>query len=306
MSTPPSADPAGRLLSGLDGLVDDAAVFPPGNAALDVALHRHLRHREAWYAGLVGPLLVGAAEANALAHLASGLPDDVAPVRVGVIGRPGVTAPDVLAAAAVVQTHPRLALGGVELGWSAHRPGLGLPDGTPLAVELPGGPDLEAAVEALAEERSRGELPCPIGKFRTGATPSWPWPDEAELARVLVALTSAGLPAKLTGGLHHAVRQTLAGEEHHGLLNVLLAVDAALDGADTADVAEVLRRRGAQDLAADVADLDGDRLAAIRHSFVSYGCCEVLDPIGELVDLGLLTGPPTTTPAHHDQAEEPR
>jgi hypothetical protein len=43
-----------------DGLVDDAAVFPPGNAPLDRALIGHRRHREAWYAGLVGPLVVPA------------------------------------------------------------------------------------------------------------------------------------------------------------------------------------------------------------------------------------------------------
>src|SRR4051794_26576004 len=43
----------------LRGLVDDAAVFPPGNAPLEEALAAHRRHRTAPYAALVGPLVVG-------------------------------------------------------------------------------------------------------------------------------------------------------------------------------------------------------------------------------------------------------
>ena len=39
-------------------LVDDAAVFPPGSATLADGGRRTRQHRAAWYAGLVGPLLV--------------------------------------------------------------------------------------------------------------------------------------------------------------------------------------------------------------------------------------------------------
>ena len=35
-------------------LVDDAAIFPPGNAPIDDAAAAHLERRDAWYAGLVG------------------------------------------------------------------------------------------------------------------------------------------------------------------------------------------------------------------------------------------------------------
>ena len=70
-----------------------------------------------------------------------------------------------------------------------------------------------------------------VAKFRTGPTPTWPWPDEAELAAFLRLAASAEAPFKLTGGLHHAVRGTYpvdgAPEEHHGILNVLLATAAA-------------------------------------------------------------------------------
>ena len=40
------------------GLVDDAAIFPPGNAALPDAVQDHQARRDAWYAELVGPLVV--------------------------------------------------------------------------------------------------------------------------------------------------------------------------------------------------------------------------------------------------------
>ena len=56
---------AGCLPRSSHGLVDDAAVFPPGNAALPDAVAAHREHRAAWYADLVGPLLVPAVVAAA-------------------------------------------------------------------------------------------------------------------------------------------------------------------------------------------------------------------------------------------------
>jgi len=50
--------PAERAL--FEGLVDDAAVFPPGNAPLAEALRLHREHRGSGYAAFVGPLLVPA------------------------------------------------------------------------------------------------------------------------------------------------------------------------------------------------------------------------------------------------------
>ena len=48
------------------GLVDDAAVFPPGNAPLADAVRRHREHRTSRYAACVGPLLVPASAATDL------------------------------------------------------------------------------------------------------------------------------------------------------------------------------------------------------------------------------------------------
>src|SRR5689334_10783823 len=40
------------------GLVDDAAVFPPGDAPLPDALTAYVERRDAWYADLVGSFVV--------------------------------------------------------------------------------------------------------------------------------------------------------------------------------------------------------------------------------------------------------
>ncbi|HEY6739250.1 MAG TPA: hypothetical protein VI076_10415, partial [Actinopolymorphaceae bacterium] len=39
------------------GLVDDAALFPPGDAPMEQAVPDHAVHRRAWYGPLVGPFL---------------------------------------------------------------------------------------------------------------------------------------------------------------------------------------------------------------------------------------------------------
>ena len=136
-------------------------------------------------------------------------------------------------------------------------------------------------------------------KFRTGVTPTWPWPDEAELAGFVVAAVGRGLPFKLTGGLHHAVRASHAPaaggppEEQHGLLNVLLAVHRAIRGGTTADLEAVLAERDPQRLVEDIRALSHEEVVAVRTAFTAYGCCGVTDPINDLAALGLLEENPT-------------
>src|SRR4051794_26807891 len=58
------------------GLLDDAAVFPPGNAPLLDAVAAHREHRVSWYAPMVGPLLLPPEDVDAV-------PADIA---IGVVG----------------------------------------------------------------------------------------------------------------------------------------------------------------------------------------------------------------------------
>jgi hypothetical protein len=53
------------------GLVDDAAIFPPGNAPLEEALAAHRQHRSAPYADLVGPFVVADRDLAALRDVVS-------------------------------------------------------------------------------------------------------------------------------------------------------------------------------------------------------------------------------------------
>ena len=273
------------------GLIDDAAVFPPGNAPLAVAIDRHRSHRAAAHSTCIGPLLIPAAAVAEAATLATST------VQVGIIGRPGTDPTVVASALEQVQSAPHLELAGVEVGWSADWIDLDVPSGVPLALEVPRGDLHDVALADLRSRNLAGDASA-IAKFRTGPTPTWPWPDEAELADFIRTAVVLGVPFKLTGGLHHATRGTYSvrgvPEENHGLLNIILATSAALDRASTDELAALLRLQERRTLADLVGSLHESREIAVRGSFRSYGCCEVIDPISELVDLGLL--PPSHLP----------
>ncbi|CAN7375537.1 hypothetical protein [Knoellia sp. LjRoot47] len=269
----------------LAGLIDDAAVFPPGNAPLDVAVERHRGHRTAAYAGLVGPLLVPASDVVALVdEVGDGDGDgDAQPLQVGLIARPGVD-PSV-----VVDALERLSGSsavGAELGWFPGWRDLPVGD-LPLTLEIPRGADRDRALEDVrAGVDEAGHVVQ--AKFRTGATPTWEWPDEAELGRFVHDCARLGVPFKLTGGLHHAVRADHDGDPQHGVLNVLLAVHCASHDGALAAVESVLAQRNPDLLTNAVLDLDDAAVTRVRSLLTAYGCCEVTDPIGELDALGLL------------------
>jgi hypothetical protein len=274
------------------GLVDDAAVFPPGNAPLAEAVRLHRLHRTSAYAVCVGPLLVPVADVAEVARLSA---DGRTPLRVGFVARPGVPVNDVGRAVSALRASvddevsgvevSGVEVSGVEFGWA---PGWREVDLAGLArtVEVPRGDALEPAVADIAGEAS--VTSGAQAKFRTGATGTWAWPDEHELATFVRTVIDHDLPFKLTGGLHHVVRGTHDGQEQHGLLNVLVAVHRALGGADVDDLVSVLADRDPAQLVPDVSRMSAADVAAVRGSFTSYGCCEVTDPIGELSALHLL------------------
>ncbi|MBM6399163.1 hypothetical protein [Phycicoccus sonneratiae] len=277
----------------LRALVDDAAVFPPGNSPLPQAVSAHAAHRAAPYGGCVGPLLVPAAAArDLLDQLDTGRWTGADALGVGVVARPGTDPAVLREALAVLGADPRVRVTGAELGWSADWRRLDLPGDLPLALEVPrGGPEQAAAVADIRSSVAEGD--AVVAKFRTGPTPAWPWPNEAELAHFLHAVTADPVPFKLTGGLHHAVRgrYTVDGipEENHGVLDVLVATAAALEGASPAELAGLLAVTDARAVADLVLAWSDDTTRRVRAAFTSYGCCTVTDPLGELAELGLPT-----------------
>lgn len=269
------------------GLIDDAAVFPPGLAPLDVAVREHLDRRTSPYAACIGPLLVPAAAAAELKTLAAGDPrTSEEPLRVGLIVRPGSPVDPLREAVELLHDDPLVEVTALELGWAPGWQSV-LDLGLSVAVEVGvGGAQQEALDDIAAAVDDGADV---IAKFRTGETPTWAWPDEAALAGFLDAVVLHGLPFKLTGGLHHAVRGTYEEEPMHGVLNVLLATHEALNGSEAPELAEVLTQDNAEVLVERVTRLTPEEVEQTRASFSAYGCCVVLEPIEELVALGLLS-----------------
>lgn len=297
MSTPAAPEP-GVIPPLFAGLVDDAAVFPPGNLPLPEAVEAHYAHRAAWYADLVGQFLVGSTR---LADLAA-LVDPERPLRVGIVATGGAAA--VGDAVRTVMATPGLILAGVEaagdpdeLVGAFHEH---LPEGVPGAIEVVADEGMPTALDTIAETRHRA-------KFRTGGTVAEAFPDDGRLAAFLTGCVARGLPFKLTAGLHNAVRHTdpATGFRHHGFLNVITALRIAQ--ADQAAGLPLVVHSVAQAL--DVTDGEvvagRTRLTAPAHAaeyraaFTAFGSCSIAEPLADLVALGLVA-PPEDAESHQD------
>jgi hypothetical protein len=159
-------------------------------------------------------------------------------------------------------------------------------EGTEIYVELPQTDlthDWLAAADAVAEAELRL-------KFRTGGVEAHLFPAAPIVAAWIDAALDRETSYKCTAGLHHALRHRdqETGFEHHGFLNVLLATRVAFDGGSTAEVAQVLDDRYANDLVAMARTSD---LAGARRWFTGFGSCSVREPLDELLGLGLLEAP---------------
>ena len=280
------------------GLVDDAAIFPPGNEPMPAAVLAHRQHAASWYAEMVGPFVVSD---QRLPELAAALAADAEtgplPVSVVVSGGAGSLEP----ALTWVSRRPDLELCSVEVtarddpgspGGLTHNvtritTALGAaPVPVPAYVEMPRpsgadpGPDWLRGLDVLAT----ADVAL---KLRTGGETPQAHPSERELAACIDAALDRELPFKCTAGLHHAVRTTTEdGLEQHGFLNVLIATATLFDG-DGREAAEaVLAERDPARLVKVVQSWQAQ--PAARRWFTSFGSCSITEPVDELVGLGLL------------------
>jgi hypothetical protein len=277
------------------GLIDDAAIFPPGDAALPDAVAAYDARREEWYADLVGSFVVTDVRIPELRGSAGG---GALPLSIVVTGGAGAI-PGALGLAAKAGNP----VAGLEIALrdpddpagaarrvvaacdAARNEGL-LDDSTPVYVEIPHVGSTAgwlAAADVVAENEFRL-------KFRTGGLEPHLFPAAHALAHWIDAALDRETPFKCTAGLHHAVRYRdhETGFEHLGFLNVLLATRVAFDGAGVTDVVQVLDDQYPNDLVALARQCD---LEGARRWFTSYGSCSVTEPLDDLVGLGLVEPP---------------
>jgi hypothetical protein len=164
-------------------------------------------------------------------------------------------------------------------------------------VEIPVADDPAPLVDVLAAHALRA-------KCRTGGITADAFPAAAQLGRFLGACIRAGLPFKLTAGLHHPLRGEYrltyapgsACGSMYGFLNAIVAAALLREGVSDADAEAVL-------LDADPAAFRFDdvgvhwrdrtvttpRLRQLREkAMASIGSCSFTEPVDDLHALGLL------------------
>ena len=123
------------------------------------------------------------------------------------------------------------------------------------------------------------------------------YPSPTQLAEQLSVLVEADLGFKATAGLHHAwpnVARNESGQAlpQHGFLNLMLALDAVIDGAGPSRGGRAPRAgRTRFRIAEAISSWDDARQQRVRRRLRSFGCCGVTDPVQDLVALDLLEQP---------------
>ncbi|WP_068260303.1 hypothetical protein [Janibacter limosus] len=265
------------------GFFDDAATFPPGLAPVDQAVTDHVERRSAPFVRAVGPAVLALADLPRAREVAAGLDLSGGPVEVSVVTPAGALGEALTAATTLT---PELRVVAVELKtdpssrevWTEQVREAAAIRELPIYVELTAGQVAEGALELLAGTGLRL-------KYRTGGIEAHLFPTPEQLGDVLTAAVTAGLPFKLTAGLHEAIRYTneTTGFTHHGFLNIAMATQAARAGESRETVSGWLAETDSTRLAAAGAVSDG----SWRESFTSFGTCSVGEPADALRRLDL-------------------
>jgi hypothetical protein len=266
------------------GLIDDAAIFPPGLMPLGEAMVAHVRHKMSAYGSLVGPIVLSESAFYEITDVVG--PNDVTDVAVVAPGGPEQLRA-VVDAASRREADLRAVEVGVPEGWSSIQFFESLKgvdtENVKVFIEVPRNESRSDFISGCAN------TPYCV-KFRTGGITADVYPNEEELAAAIAAVVRVGITFKATAGLHHAIRNTdpRTGFEQHGFLNVMLAVGAALSGEPEGGLIPILAERDGARLATEMLRLELSEAVAIRSLFASFGSCSILEPLSDLVDLGLL------------------
>jgi len=272
------APPASAWPEEWRGLVDDAAVFPPGDAPLHEATAAHTARSDEWWGDLVGSFVLRDTDLPLVRGFG-------APLSVVVTGGAGQLAGPLGAAArlglhvAAVEIAVRDVddpVGNVRRIDAALR---AAEVDVPLFIELPG-PATAAWLTAADEVAACGHrLKLRLGNVDHALVPASP-----TVAGWIDAALDRETRFKATAGLHRAVRHEPEGGGAHGFLNVLAATRALWDGGSVDEATAVLEQRDGSVLADGLADGGVD---AARRWFTSVGSCSVIEPRDDLIALGL-------------------
>ncbi|WP_305093020.1 hypothetical protein [Prescottella sp. R16] len=293
----------------LIGLCDDAALFPPGNAPMDVAVPAHFAHEGSDHAALVGPFVFPAPRLGELpAILGEKAAGQGGELELSLTVPAGTDA--VPAALEQLRAIDGVKLAAMEIAVPAGQ----TPDALFGALDeiASAAPGVEIFVE-VPRDRRRPEILSRLAgtaysaKFRTGGIVAEAYPDEAELAAAIHAVVTSGVRFKATAGLHHAIRNTDpdTGFEQHGFLNVMLATHRAADGASVEEIAATLADRDGTRLSAALDGLPAEAVGVLRARFRSFGTCSISDPLTELVGLGLVPRSSTEPSAPTGSVDSP-
>lgn len=279
----------------LDDFVDDAALLLQADTSVERAVAAHRAHLAGEYAALVGGLLVRDVQVAELAAAVAGVPGPPLAVNLVVTAGAGAIEP----AVTWVGRAEGLELRAIEFALRdeqdlAHNAGrlvrvldsLGdVVDHVTVFAEppMPRGSPTSGWLAALDELAARE-----ISLNLRGGGPAADQPIAA-LATCIEAALDRELSFKCGTGMHGAVRHRDAGSgpEHHGLLNILAATRASLDGAGPDEVASVLAEPDRAAVAARLA-ADPALAARTRRWLISVDSGSVLDTHEQLVGLGLL------------------
>ncbi|WP_277455261.1 hypothetical protein [Janibacter sp. DB-40] len=275
------------------GFFDDAATFPPGLAPVEQAVTDHVARRSSPFVPAVGPAVLALADLQRAREVADALDLSGGPVEVSVVTPAGALTE---ALEAVEDVRPQLEVVAIELKTDPQ-------DRAVMAEQIADAAAVQGIpvfVELTAAQVADGALNLLVGtglalKYRTGGIEAHLFPTPQELGDVLARAVAAGLPFKLTAGLHEAVRYTndATGFHHHGFLNIALATQAARDGEPAESIAAWLAQTDPDVLGTAAAASDG----AWRESFRSFGTCSVDEPADSLRRLDLF--PTLTTNQEH-------
>jgi hypothetical protein len=284
----------GSVSGYVGSVVDDAAVFPPGNASLADAVTRHRGFRGTPVEEILGPLLVRAGDIHALRELV--LPDD--DLAVGLVADQGLASLEAARDAViddpwirVVQTEIRLPLTREDAESTAglpelltHRLVAELSFTSPTYIEIPTELSASHTADVLAVLGADG---AERAKLRCGGTKPGDVPSDDVVARFIHGCVAHAVPFKLTAGLHHGLRTVdpTTGDLQHGFLNMLAATAAATLGASMDDVQAAVAARDDGPLHEILSTAEPTR---VRHAFMSFGSCSVLEPYEDMVALRLV------------------